>query len=159
MRFFQKLIEEIFKEIVKRYIRMGAGQFIKDFRRAFKIKKAAAHRHAVMQRKEKAHEKTQKIYFAYIEQDASPGKKTSHARLLGFLSQFKEGFVSVYNKQELIRLCMGYNVPVRQSWVKAKMASELAKSILSNNSIPVHQIMNNYQVVQESDCVIRLRRV
>ena len=65
---------------------MGAGQFIKDFHRAFKIKKAAAHRHAVMQRKEKAHEKNQKIYFAYIEQDASPGKKTSHARLLGFLS-------------------------------------------------------------------------
>ena len=87
-------------------------------------------------------------------------KKTSHARLLGFLSQFKEeGFVSVYNKQELIRLCMGYNVPVCQSWVKVKMASELAKSILSNNSIPAHQIMNNYQVVQESDCVIRLRRV
>ena len=60
MCFFQKLIEEIFKEIVKRYIRMGAGQFIKDFRRAFKIKKGAAHRHAVTQRKEKAHEKTKR---------------------------------------------------------------------------------------------------
>ena len=42
---------------------MGAGQFIKDFRRAFKIKKAAAHRHAVMQRKEKAHEKKTKDIF------------------------------------------------------------------------------------------------
>jgi hypothetical protein len=36
---------------------------------------------------------------------------------------------------------MAYNIPVRQSWVKAKMANELAKSILSNNSIPAHQLM------------------
>ena len=60
--FFQKLIEEIFKEIVKRYIRMGAGQFIKDFCRAFKIKKAAAHQHAVMQRKRHTKNKTKGVF-------------------------------------------------------------------------------------------------
>ena len=54
---------------------------------------------------------------------------------------------------------MGYNVPVSQSWVKAKMASELAKSILSNNSIPVHQIMNNYQVVHESMAHVEIRKL
>ena len=69
---------------------MGAGQFIKDFRRAFKIKKAAAHRHAVMQRKEKAHEKNQKIYFAYIEQDASPGKKHPMQGCLDFFPNLKK---------------------------------------------------------------------
>jgi hypothetical protein len=40
---------------------MGAGQFLRDFRRDFHIKKAMAHRKAVVARKEKADEKRQKV--------------------------------------------------------------------------------------------------
>lgn len=147
---------------------MGAGQYLKDFRRAYKIKKAAAHRHAVMQRKEKTREKSQKVLIAYMEQDSSPGKKTSHARLLAFLSEFKEaGLVNAYTKKELTMICKAYNIPVRASWVKKKMVSELAKSILANNNIPSHQLLNNYHIVPADNSqvtpntlpVIRLRRV
>ena len=87
---------------------MGAGQFIKDFCRAFKIKKAAAHQHAVMQRKRHTKNKTKGVFRLHrSKMHLLVKKKTSHARLLGFLSQFKEGFVSVYNNQELIMVMYG----------------------------------------------------
>ena len=37
-------------EVVQRYVRMGAGQFLRDFRRAAKMKKTVAYRKAILQR-------------------------------------------------------------------------------------------------------------
>lgn len=148
---------------------MGVGQYLKDFRRDYKLKKVAAHRHAVMQRKEKSREKSQKVLIPHIEQDMSPGKRTSHARLVSFLSEFREaGLVNAYTKAELVKLCKAYNIQVRTNWVKKKMCSELAKSIMTNNNIPVYQLLNSYCVVPASNNSqvapntvpgIRLRRI
>jgi hypothetical protein len=59
----------IYKEVCERYMKMGAGQFLRDFRRDFHIKKFLAHRKAVMERKEKAREKQMKVQLPEIEQD------------------------------------------------------------------------------------------
>ena len=51
----------MYDEIVGRYMKMGAGQFLRDFRRDYHIKKSLAHRKAVRQRKDKADEKRMKV--------------------------------------------------------------------------------------------------
>ena len=72
---------------------MGAGQFLRDFRRDFRLKKAMAHRKAVLARKEKAEELRQKVDLAEIRNDKSPMKKSSHVRLVVLLI-FGDGFCS-----------------------------------------------------------------
>ncbi len=37
------LVDELLKEIVERYMKMGAGQFLRDFRRDYHLKKSLAH--------------------------------------------------------------------------------------------------------------------
>ena len=75
---------------------MGAGQFLRDFRRDFRLKKAMAHRKAVLARKEKA-ELRQKVDLAEIRNDKSPMKKSSHVRLVALATQLKEaGLMRLY---------------------------------------------------------------
>ena len=62
-------MDELFKEIVERYMKMGAGQFLRDFRRDYHLRKSLAHRKAVLQRKEKANERRMKVPLKEIEQD------------------------------------------------------------------------------------------
>ncbi|CAB3981947.1 ATP-dependent DNA helicase PIF1 [Paramuricea clavata] len=81
------LVSELFMEIVERYMKMGAGQFLRDFRRDYHLKKSLAHRKAVLQRKEKANERRMKVHFKQMEQDRSPGKRISHARLLSLVNE------------------------------------------------------------------------
>ena len=45
---------DIYKDVVTRYLKMGAGQFLRDFRRDYHIKKSLAHRKSLMLKKEKA---------------------------------------------------------------------------------------------------------
>ena len=63
------MVDELYLEIIKRYMKMGAGQFLCDFRRDYHLKKSLAHRKAVLQRKEKANEKKMKVEVSEIEQD------------------------------------------------------------------------------------------
>ena len=78
---------------------MGAGQFLRDFRRDYHLKKSLAHRKAVSQRKEKAEEKRMKVHMQQIEQDRSPSKKYSHVRLLSLVNELGyRGLVRLYAK-------------------------------------------------------------
>ena len=70
---------EIFEEVVTRYLMMGAGQFLRDFRRDYHIKKSLAHRKTVLIRKEKDKGRRMKVYLSQIEQDRSHRKRSSHA--------------------------------------------------------------------------------
>lgn len=68
---------EIFKSIVLRYLKMGAGQFLCDFRRDYHIKKSLAHRKLLMSKQEKARKKSMKVHMPEIEKDRSPGKRSA----------------------------------------------------------------------------------
>ena len=69
MHFFKELVIQIFQEVVVRYMKMGCGQFLRDFRRDFRLKKTLAHRKAVLARKQKAAEKRLKVELPSIEND------------------------------------------------------------------------------------------
>ena len=78
-----------------RYLRMGAGQFLRDFRKGYQLKKSLAHRKAVLQKKEKADTKKMKVHIPQIE-DKSRNKQLSHLRLRTLLNNVKaQGLRSV----------------------------------------------------------------
>ena len=149
---------------------MGAGQFLRDFRRDYHLKKSLAHRKAVTQRKEKAEEKRMKVHMQQIEQDRSPSKKYSHVRLLSLVNELGyRGLVRLYAKNELKCLCDAYDVVYRSSWNKDKLAGDLANAILSVESMPNHQMTSRYTINSYFDIgkeyqrdrvpIIRIRRV
>ena len=57
---------------------MGAGQFLRDFRRDYHLQKSLAHRKSVLVRKEKLCKKQMKVHLAVISHDRSPGKKNKN---------------------------------------------------------------------------------
>lgn len=65
-------MHEIYKGVIVRYLKMGAGQFLRDFRSDYRHKKSMAHRIAVMKRKAKAEEKRMKVHMQQIRQDRRP---------------------------------------------------------------------------------------
>jgi hypothetical protein len=128
-------------------MKMGAGQFLRDFRRDYNLKKSLAHRKAVLQRKEKANEKRMKVHMEEISEDRSPGKRNSHARLLSLVNALThKGLTRLYTKSELQRLCSGYDVHNLTRWNKEKLASELALAISRSENMPSHQVMSRYAV-------------
>jgi hypothetical protein len=158
----------IYKEVCERYMKMGAGQFLRDFRRDFHIKKSLAHRKAVMERKEKAREKQMKVQLPEIEQDRSPGKHVSHTRLLALVSQLQyKGMVRLYKKRELQKLCSAYGCCYLAKWNKVKLANELCQVVPRCNIIPCHQITSMYTVEARHEYehdttripVLRIRRL
>ena len=60
---FQNLLEMMLKDILFHYVNMGASQFLRDFRLAYKVKKTAELRKKVQQRKEKQQEKADSVPF------------------------------------------------------------------------------------------------
>ena len=149
---------------------MGAGQFLRDFRRDYHLKKSSAHRKTVMERKEKAEEKRMKVHMQQIEQDRSPSKKYSHARLLSLVNELGYwGLIRLYAKNDLKCLCDAYDVVYRSNWNKDKLASNLANAILSVESMPSHQVTSRYAIDNYSDIgeeyqrdrvpIMRIRRV
>lgn len=109
---FKKLIDELFKDVVTRYMRMGAGQFLRDFRRAYQLKKTAEHRKRVLQRKQKIKETMDKVPFCDFSNDRSLGKETSYARLIGYYQKHGERALKrCYSKVELQKLCRAIDVP------------------------------------------------
>ena len=129
---------------------MGAGQFLRDFRRDYHLKKSLAHRKAVLQRKEKENERKMKVQLSQIEQDRSPRKKNSHARLMTLVNELKhKGLMRLYTKGELGRLCTAHDVRCLSRWNKERIASELACSITHCEYMPSHQVMSCYAVVRD----------
>ena len=49
----QKLIEELFKQIIMRYVKMGVGEFLREFRRDFEVRKTEAHRKKIVEKQKK----------------------------------------------------------------------------------------------------------
>ena len=48
-----RLVLQLFKDVVTRYIKMGVAEFLRQFRRDSKLQKTEAHRKKVVEKKEK----------------------------------------------------------------------------------------------------------
>jgi hypothetical protein len=141
------LVRELFVEIVTRYMKMGAGQFLREFRRDYRVQKSLAHRKAVLQRKEKAKERKMKVILKHIEQDKSAGKRLSHVRLLALVNEIGgTGLMRLYTKKELCMLCDAYDIDYASSWNKGRLSKSLAEKIAQCESMPHHQVTSLYSV-------------
>ena len=153
-------MKQIYKDVIERYIKMGANQFLRDFRRDFQIKKSTAHRKAVMERKEKARHKLMKVNLSEIRQYRSHGKEVSHTRLVALVNQVKSnGMVRLYKKSELHKLCSSYGCHHLAKWNKTKLANELFQAILSQDVMPCPQITSMYVVDQQQELINDATRV
>jgi hypothetical protein len=158
----------LYEEVAVRYFKMGAGQFLRDFRRDFHLKKAMAHRKAVVARKEKADERRQKVDMAEIKNDTSPMKRSSHVRLVALATQLKErGLMRLYKKLELQQLCGAYGIRCTAKWNKRRLVKELFPKITTCEEMPCHQLLSRYEIeelplpanVTDRVPVLRIRRV
>lgn len=146
---------------------MGAGQFLRDFRRDYHIKKSLAHRKSLLVRKEKLRKRQMKVHLTEICKDRSTRKKVSHTKLLSLVQEIKaDGLVSLYKKVELQMLCKGYAVPFLSKWNKKKLASVLTAHIHQHEDMPCHQETSYYfvDVVGDHEAteripILRLRRL
>ena len=138
---------KIFDEVIQRYMRLGSGQFLKDFRRDYNLKKTLAHRKAVLARKEKDQERQLKVQIKAIEEDRSSSKRASHLRLVALIKQIHEkGIVKLYTKAELKQLCGAYDVNIKAKWNKSQLVKELTSKIIECTEMPCHGLMSNYTV-------------
>lgn len=139
MIFLKDLVLQLYEDVTVRYFKLGAGQFLRDFRREFQLKKAMAHRKAVLARKKKTEEKKMKIEINDIKDDRSPLKRSSHVRLLALAVQMKErGLMRLYKKKELEQLCVAYGIRCMAKWNKYRLAKEVFENITTCSEIPCH---------------------
>lgn len=60
---FQVIIEEMLKTVIKKYVKMGGCQYLRDYRMAQRLKKTAELRKRVMERNKKSSQKSDSIPF------------------------------------------------------------------------------------------------
>ena len=143
----QKIILEIYKDITTCVFRIGAGQFLHDFRRDYHIQKFLAHRKALLIKKEKLRERQMNVHLSDISKARNPRKKISHARLLSLAEDVKsDGLASLYNKNELQILCKGYAVACLSTENDGKVASALVAQSRQNQFVLCHQEQANYYI-------------
>ena len=140
-------MDQLLRDVVTRYMRMATCQFLRDFRRAYQIKKTAEHRKRVLQRKQVATQRSDHPKFATIEEDRSMGKQVSHVKVRAFV--LKHGFAGlnrVYKKEQVYKLCQAYGVQVRTSHTKKLMAQKLLEVLREsdeNGSMPHPHCLHN----------------
>ena len=127
-------------------MKMATCQFLRDFRRAYSLKKTAEHRKRVLQRKEVANQFKDQPKFANIMEDRSAGKQISHNHLYIFVQKHSiAGLKRVYTKDQLSKLCTAYGIPVKTNHNKQQLAQSLVQAVSSRNSngnIPHQHYLN-----------------
>ncbi len=121
----------IFKEVTERYMKMGAGQYLRDFRRDAKWQKTEAHRVKVMQRSEKNTLKKDQVSLDEIRSDTSEGKVSSHVMLRGLVEKHPNIFETrIYRNDDIKVLLKAYNIKPKGK--KEDMAKQFAAAIHAN---------------------------
>eukprot|EP00112_Aurelia_sp_Birch-Aquarium-sp1_P021792 Seg5949.2 transcript_id=Seg5949.2/GoldUCD/mRNA.D3Y31 product="hypothetical protein" protein_id=Seg5949.2/GoldUCD/D3Y31 len=134
----KSLMEELFQSSIDLYVRVGAKEVLKDFKRCYSLKKTMAHRHMVLMRTQKKERKKAKLEMEEFKKDRSPNKSVSHAKLKGMVLQFGDAFLwTVYKVPEIRRLCAASDVPIPTA-VKKKV--DIAKLV-----IPVIKQTNQFK--------------
>lgn len=94
------LVLHLFNDVVTRYVKMGVGEFLREFRRDFRLQKTEAHQKKVVEKKKDL--VSSKVTVESIKKDTSVNKGNSHRRLMTMLDQQESIFQSnVYSKSEL----------------------------------------------------------
>ncbi|EDO36997.1 predicted protein [Nematostella vectensis] len=89
----QEDIDILYKLIVERYMMAGAGQYLRDYRLAYRLKKSAERRKKVLEKKTAVEEMKGLVALSDIASDRSPSKVDSHQRLIEYMNKFGEANV------------------------------------------------------------------
>lgn len=162
---FQPLADKLFDAVTTRYMRMASAQFLKDFRRAYQLKKTSEHRKRVLQRQQVATVRKDAIPFERIVRDNSPGKQSSHRSLRVFVEKHgASGLGKIYKKDQLVKLCRGYGVVVRSTHNKIQLSNLLLEALNAcpEERIPYPFSLGNLESTTETNSgrlILRIRRV
>lgn len=138
------LVLHLFNDVVTRYVKMGVGEFLREFRRDFKLQKTEAHRKKVVEKKKKKDLVSSKVTVESIKKDTSVNKGNSHRRLMTMLDQQESIFQSnVYSKSELQLLCKAYGLVFRRSDSKALLSEKLVPKIRESQCVLHPQTLEN----------------
>ena len=72
------LVVQLFKDVVTRYVKMGIGEFTRDFRGDYQLHKTERNKKDLV---------SSKVTIAFIKEDSSANKQSSHQRLQAMLVQ------------------------------------------------------------------------
>lgn len=140
------LVLYLFNDVVTRYVKMGVGEFLREFRRDFKLQKTEAHSHwkKVVEKKKKKDLVSSKVTVESIKKDTSVNKGNSHRRLMTMLDQQESIFQSnVYSKSELQLLCKAYGLVFRRSDSKTLLSEKLVPKIRESQYVLHPQTLEN----------------
>ena len=125
--------------LLTQYVKMGVGEFLRKFRRDFKLQKTEAHRKKVVEKKKKDLVSS-KVTVESIRKNTSVNKGNSHCRLMTMLDQQESIFQSnVYSKSELQLLCKAYGLVFRRSDSKALLPEKLVPKIHESQYVLLHR--------------------
>lgn len=123
---------------------MAIGEFLRDFRRDFNVKKTEAHRKKVVERQKKKDLKTTKVSPESIKEDTSANLVNSHNRLKLMIEQQDSIFeTSVYSKEEVQLLCKAYGVKFKRNDSKTKLSVNLKVKIQAVSQIPLPSFLTH----------------
>ena len=129
------LVVKLFKDIVTPYVKMGIREFTHDFRGDYHLHKTEAHHKKVAERNKKDLVSS-KVTIAFIKEDSSANKQSSHQRLQAMLVQQEKIFQStVYTKSDVEMICKAYGVSFWQSDTKAKLSEKLVEKTQASEHI------------------------
>ena len=118
-----RLVLQLFKDIVARYVKMGVAEFLRQFCRDSKLQKTKAQKKLLRKRKKKDLIPS-KVTVELIKKDNTPNKQNSHNRLKIMVSEQQTIFKSsVYLISEVQLLCKAYGVAFRKKRFKIQTIS------------------------------------
>ncbi|XP_062566614.1 uncharacterized protein LOC134228937 [Saccostrea cucullata] len=121
-------IEEIYVEIVKKFLMVMFKQFMKDFLRCQAVEKKMAHRKQILVSKKKS--AGIKVNFDFIMQDTSSGKSVSHSLL-----KSDTNLLENMKKTELSRLCPVYSCKTNARDSKKDLIVKLKSAIKKSDKM------------------------
>ena len=146
---------QLFKTVVTRYLKMGIGEFLREYRRDFKLQKTEAHRKKVVEKKNKKDLTSSKVTLRSMKEDASASKKNSHQRLQVMVNDKETIFhTTVYSKSEIQLLCKAYGVVFKKNDNKVKLSDKLIPKIRNLHNIPFPHVIDERLPHPEASSVV-----
>ena len=119
----------MFEDAVNLYIRVGAKEVLKDFKRCFMMEKSMAHRQMVLVRTKKKEKRKAKISLKEFSEDLSEDKCHTHAKLKASIIQFGDSYIwTVFTVSELKILCAASGIEIPG---KTRRKIEIAKLLIA----------------------------
>ena len=129
---FLSVVFILLNEIIMKYLKMGTGEFLRDFRREVQWQKSEAHRKKVVMSTQKKNLKSDQIKIGTIKADQSENKSTSHLLLKAMIQKHPRIFheTRLYTNKDIELLLKAYGVSKKGK--KEVLADRLDQAINEN---------------------------